>query len=242
MRIALAVSLALALAPVAQAQDAKDVVDKAIQAHGGAEKLARAKMITRTAKGEITSLGAAVKATCELSASLPGKGRWAFELDAGNQKIPVTVVINGDKGWRSGGGMARELTKGEMEEQLPEADVLWLSTLLPLKENGITLANAAETKVGGEPALGVKVTRKGRPDVTLYFDKKTNLLVKIERRGKEAGLDITKEYILSDFKDAEGGKLPAKIVELVNGKKVAEWTVSGYKFPAKFDETTFGKP
>jgi hypothetical protein len=154
----------------------------------------------------------------------------------------LIVAVNGTKGWRSGGGTVKDMTKPEVEEHRAEAYVAWLMSLLPLKEAGFELAPLAEVKIGEVPAVGVKVTRKGYPDVKLYFDKKTGLLAKAERKGKEAGIDTTKEYFFGEPKDYGGLMLPTRFVEKSNGKKVAEWTISSYKFPGRIDAKEFAKP
>ena len=227
----------------ADADNAGAVLDKAIQAHGGADKLARLRAVVRTAEGELSFGGAAaVPATCEAALVPPEQGRWSFELEVNGQKVPLTIAVNGAKGWRSGGGMVKELTKLEAEEPRAEVYVAWLTSLLPLKEAGFQLSTLPEIKIGALPAVGIKVTRKGSPDVKLYFDKQTGLLVKAERKGKEAGIDTTKEYLFTKPKEYGGLKLPTRHVERSNGKKVAEWTIGSYKFPGRIDAKEFAKP
>src|SRR5262249_44507315 len=104
------------------------------------------------------------------------------------------------------------------------------------------LATAPEIKVNGEAASGIKVASKGHPELKLYFDKRSGLLVKAEHKGKEAGLDVIKEYVFIGHKEFEGVKLPTKWLVMTNGKRVAEWAVTSYKFPDKIDATVFGKP
>ena len=119
----------------------------------------------------------------------------------------------------------------------------WLTTLLPLKkETSLKLTPLPETKVNGKPAVGVKVSAEGRPDVSLYFDKKSHLLVKSERKTMEAGESILKEDIYSTYKEFDGVRLPTKIERWSGGKKISEITTAGYHFPRKLDESTFAKP
>jgi hypothetical protein len=193
-------------------------------------------------KGEL-NFGGAVPATCDISCDLPGKSRWAYVLDKGNQKAQIVILVNGDKGWQSGSGTTKEMSKQQFEEVDEELYVLWVTTLAALRDPAFELATLPEIKVAEQPAAGVKVTRKGRPEVKLYFDKKTSLLVRAERKGKEAGTEITREYYFSEPKEFEGLKLPSKQVVIDNGtKKVAEWANIMYTFPGKFDESTFTKP
>jgi hypothetical protein len=97
-----------------------------------------------------------------------------------------------------------------------------------------------EIKVDNKLALGVSVTAKNRPDVKLYFDKESHLLVKIEREAVQGGQKLNKEYLFGEHKEVEGVKLPTKLVEIVNGKKLAELKAE-YKLK-KPDDAVFNKP
>lgn len=227
----------------ADADQARAVLERAIQAHGGAQKLSRLQTVIRTAKGELAfGGGTSVPAVCETTMMLPDRCRWAFELELNGQKSPLTVAIDGGKGWRSGGGMVKELTKLEAEEPRAEAYVAWLTTLTPLKEAGFQLASLPDLKIGNAPAAGIQVTHKGSPNVKLYFDKQSGLLVKAERKGREAGIDSLKEYFFGEPKEYGGLKLPTRHVEQSNGKKVADWTITRYQFPDQIDAKEFAKP
>src|SRR5262249_43908858 len=160
-------------------QDAKAVVERAIKAHGGADALTKAQTLVRNGTGSMTQFGQTVPFTDEGTWSLPDRLRVAAELD---KKFKLTIVLNGDKGWQSVGGPAVELSAERLGELREEAYVLWLTTLTPLTKSEYTLTPLAEIKVNGDPAVGVLAKTKGRPDVKLYFDKKSDLLVKVERR------------------------------------------------------------
>jgi len=251
MRTVLAFFLTLSLVGAAAAQeDARSLLEKAIIAHGG-ERLVKARTQIRSVKGEIDAFPQAIPFTGETQLKLPDKGRWALDLERNNQKLPVILVVNGDKGWTTGGGATKEMTDQQAADQRQELYVDWIITLLPILENKLDIAifptkgtstAPSEMKVNGEPVTGIKVANKGKPEVKLYFEKKSGLLVKAEFKGKEAGVDVNKEYILSNHKDFDGLKLPMKFVVLSNGKRVAEWTVTNYKLPERLDEATFGKP
>jgi len=165
-------------------------------------------------------------------------------VGADKQKIRVVQVLNKDKGWEENGGVAMELSEARVSELKEEAHVQWVCLLLPLvqKDSPYQLATAKEIKVGDKAAAGVKASLKNHPDITLYFDKDSALLVKIERQAKEAGLELAKEYFFSDYKEVDGVKLPMHAVEKLNGKKFVELKVDSYKLLDKVDEAQFGKP
>ena len=241
--LGLALLMVSAVTAIAQnpAADAQAILRKAIIAQGG-QNFAKAGTLSRSGKGEITSFGAAVNFTGEVSMNLPKQVRWSLELERQGQKLPIILVINGDKGWRGSLGASKEMAKEELSEMQEEAYVSWLSSLWPVANGNFNLAALPEGKVQNEPAVGIKIAEKGKPEVKLWFDKKAGWLVKSEHKGKEAGLDVLKESVFSEYKDVNGLKLPHKMQVFANGKKVAEWNFTDYKFPGKFEDKVFEKP
>lgn len=224
---------------------AQAVIEEAIKAHGGAEALAKARVQLRITKGEIALGrldGSTVPFAGETMLSLPAQARWSFDLHPDSQKFRIILVFNRDKGWRAGSGATKELGKEEIDEFREEAYTIWLTTLLPLRDKQFELTLLPEAKVLGQPAVGVKVASKGHAEVKLFFDKKSNLLIKTERKAREAGMDLTKESYFADHKDFDGVKMPTKQVDLSNGKKAAELIITGYRFPGRLDDRVFDKP
>src|SRR2546430_9564395 len=51
-----------------------------------------------------------------------------------------------------------------------------LATLAPLKDKAFKLAPLGEVKVNDQPAVGIRVSCEGRPDASLYLDRKSTRL------------------------------------------------------------------
>ena len=83
---------------------------------------------------------------------------------------------------------------------------------------------------------------RGRGDIKMYFDKGTNLLVKLERRARDQGVYATKEYLYSEHKFTDGVKWPTKIVETINGNKSVEISAATYRVLRSVEDATFAKP
>src|SRR5438105_3864101 len=71
-------------------------------------------------------------------------------------------------------------------------------TLVPLKGKGFKIQTAAAEKVGGKPALGLKVTGPDGKDFTLYFDKESGLPVKEVAKVTFMGNEFTQETTFTD--------------------------------------------
>ena len=96
--------------------------------------------------------------------------------------------------------------------------------------------------MGGDAVVGLKLSRRPWPDITLYFDEKTYLLRKMTYRARDSGIVVTKEMIFSDHADVAGIKLPTRQTALVQGKEIYTWKDMEYAFPDKIDPKTFEKP
>jgi hypothetical protein len=240
--LGLVFALTTGSAPCVRAADraaALAVIEKAVKAQGGADGLTRAAVAGREGKGTVSVPGSEATFTTEEVYNLPMQSR--VKID-GN-KIRIVQVLNGDRGWKlSAGGGAIEMDRASLTWTQEEAYVWWLATLAPLLKDGFELDVLPATKVNGRPASGVKVTARDRPDVSLYFDTESGLLVKIARRAKEAGVPVDKEYSYSDYKDVDGVKVPGKEVIHINGRKFSEVQYSDYKFLRKPDESAFARP
>jgi hypothetical protein len=233
--------IVLAAAAPSRADDqteAMAVVDKAIKAMGGADRLARSAKMTWSETGTYYGMGEGLPYTGHYAIQWPD--RFRMEI-----KDVFLMVLNGDKGWVSMGGETTELSKEQMAENQEGHHGSYLTTLLPLKDKAVTLTPLKEIKVGDRPAVGVKASSKGHRDVSLYFDKETGLLVKSEMRVKPqelGGKEVNQESWYSEHKEVGGLKVPMKLVIHHDGKKFLESTHTDLKFPDKLDDKLFAKP
>jgi hypothetical protein len=246
MRTLAGLCLALVLVPVARAADrdaALAVINKAIKAHGGEDALAKTRLATRTSQGRMTIAKDELPFTDSITVGLPDRFKHSLDGGKGDNKFKLALVLNGNTGWQSTGGMVTELSHVRLAELREEAYRLWIMTLVPLKkETGFSLETLPDIKVNGDAAAGIKVSMRGHGDTKMYFSKKTGLLVKVERKISQRGLKVDKEYLLSDYKEFDGVKLPTKLVEMTNNRKSMEVSVKSYKFPKQIDDSEFGKP
>jgi hypothetical protein len=226
-------------------EEARAILDKAIKAHGGEDKLAKLNITRIKAKGTVNIQGQDVGFTSDSAVQLPNQERNELQLDLGGQKVTLLQVCNGDKGWLSlAGRPAQEIMGDQLGEMKNSAYANWVESLLPLtKEKEFTLTTLAEMKVNNKPTVGLKVQAKDRPDIKLYFDKESGLLVKSERDGKdETGKMVRMESTYSDFKKVDGLVQPMKILADRDGKRYLEVEVTEMKFPDKIDAKLFDKP
>jgi hypothetical protein len=164
--------------------------------------------------------------------------------DSCGNKFKFVQVVNGDKGWA---GIADEI-EAMTKEQLAEAhEMLYVGAvqgLSGLTDKDVKLSSLGESKVGDKAVVGVRVERKGRRDVNLFFDKDGGLLLKLETRVKDlmAEKERTEERLFSDYKKVDGVQVPHKVVINRDGEKYVESEVTEFKRLEKVDAATFDKP
>src|SRR5262249_16363782 len=144
------------------------LVEQAIAARGGADRLNGVRAAVWKSEGATPTRTS--RAT--LYGQVPGKFRLESERTEGGRTTLHVKVINGDKGWTVEKGKARPMTKEELAEVRETFYQKHLdATLLPLREKGVRLSLLGDSTVEGKPVVGLKVTRKGMPEVSMYFDK-----------------------------------------------------------------------
>jgi hypothetical protein len=137
--------------------------------------------------------------------------------------------------------------KDKLGEEREQKYAAWEASLLPLvQDKGFKLAPLGEARVGDRAAVGVKVSRDGRRDVKLYFDKATGLLARSEVTVKDvesgSGKDMLLEITYDGYKDTGGARMPMQMTARRDGKKFIEGDLTEFKAEGKLDDKAFGPP
>jgi hypothetical protein len=224
-------------------QDLKAILDKAIKAVGGEEKLKKVEALTWKAKGTITFNGNDNEIKTQGTIQGLDHYRGEFEGDFGGNQVQGVTVLNGDKAWRKIG----DKTELDGEDLANTKRIVYLyvipATLVPLKGKGFKLEAAGEEKVGDKPAVSIKVTPPDGKDFTLSFDKESGLPVKLVAKVLDfRGEEYTQETTYNDYKDFDGIKKATKVVSKRDGEKFRDEEVTEFKIVDKVDPKTFTEP
>jgi hypothetical protein len=245
MRLRLLVPLVvcLGLVPAGTAlgqEDARAILDRAIKAHGGEDKLSSLPAGRIKTKGKLVGAGG-LEFTQDAAYQLPGKVREEVTLEVNGKQIKILTVINGAKVSITADGKKVPLTDA-IKEAIRDATVLLqVHQLVPLKAKGYELSSLGETKVNDKPAVGIRVSRKGKRDVNLFFDKKSGLLAKMERQTVEpmSGQEFTEERLFLEYSKADGLSVPKRVVVNRDGKLYAEVEVTEAQYLKSIDDSEF---
>ncbi|HUR53109.1 MAG TPA: hypothetical protein VMZ71_03185, partial [Gemmataceae bacterium] len=226
-----AVVVCAASASARAADTPKDVLEKAITAHGGAELLAKNKAGLLKAKGKITLPGVGdVDFTQEAAFMLPDKFKESVEITIMGKSISILTLANGDAISIEAMGQKIEVSDAIKDAMKDATHMITVGRLVgPAREKGFELNLIGESKVDDKPVVGVRVSAKGKKDISLFFDAKTNLLVKMEYRSSDpmTGNEFGEERVLKDYKkDNDGNMVPQKVTVIRDGKKFLDAEVT----------------
>jgi hypothetical protein len=220
--------------------DAKSILDKAITALGGAEKLGKIEAFSMKWKGTVVFNGNESDSTTELIF----KGLDHYRRDFGNDQVHDVVVLDGNRGWRKIRDNSRTIEGDAVADEKRFIYLLVIPiTLVPLKNNGFKYEAAGEEKVGDKPAVTLKVTGPDGKDFTLSFDKESGLPVKqVAKVVGFQGQEYTLESTYTAYKDFGGIKKATKIQAKRNGEKFQDLEVTEFKVLDKVDPDAFAEP
>lgn len=225
--------------------DAKAIIDKAIKALGGEEKLTNAlKGSSWNIKGKLNFMGNDAPFSTENTLAGLTHFRTKFKGDFGGNEFVVVTVVNGDKGMRHLMGNDAELEADDLANQ---KRMTYLSAIgsyvVPLKDKGFKAEAAGEEKVDDKPALVLKVTGPDGKDAKVYFDKETGLPVKqVGKVNNFMGQEVTQETTYANYKEMGGIKVAAKSIIKHDGEKVMDMETTEFKVLDKVDPKIFEKP
>jgi hypothetical protein len=226
-------------------KDLKDLIDKAVKAHGGADNIAKEKAVVFKAKGKFYGIGEeGIPYTGTWSMQQPDRIRVEIDGEVAGQSFKFISVYDKDKGWIAVGEMLMDADKEHLAESREEMHAVRMAQLRGLTDKDCKLSPVGEVKVNDKPAIGVRVEYKGYQDVTLFFDKETNVLVKSERRAKDAdsGKEFAAETFYSDYKKANGVLTAHKHIINRDGKIYVDHEITEIEVKDKLDDSLFKKP
>jgi outer membrane lipoprotein-sorting protein len=229
----------------AQDTDLKAVLRKAIEAHGGEKNLAKFKAAVSKFKGSIEIQGNKYDITGETSLQKPDKVKNVMTLNINGKMVEVVTVFNGKKLWVASMGQTKEIDdekilKAAREEMQAEG----AGSLADFLEKPYELNALGDVKVKGKDAIGIRVSKKGQKDISVFFDKKTHLVVKTEMRTLDGmtGQEVTQEKFVVGYQEKSGMKI-AKRVEIVkDGKTFMDIEILDTQPFEKLDDSIFAKP
>jgi hypothetical protein len=188
--------------------EAHALVAQAVAAQGGEDRLGGGAVRVLKFKGTLFYPADGPTFTGDLCSGPRGRFKSALHLEVGTARISVAQALDGKAGWRCLDGRTEDLKGAQLVALQRSGYVERVLTLVPLlREPGYTLTPLGESAVDGRPVLGVKVSAADRPDVSLYFERASHLLVKYAFRDQDPASksEVLHETVLSDYREPDLG-------------------------------------
>jgi photosynthetic reaction center cytochrome c subunit len=224
--------LAVAQTNPADLPSADKLVEKYIQAIGGADALH--KISSRSEKGKAI-LVPGREFPMELEYKSPDKSSSTIHLPDG-----LLATASGDHGgWQATPGHPiRDMSDAEIDAAKLDSNFYFP---LHVQELFTELKIIGSEKVGGHPAYVVVGKRQDQSKVKLYFDQDSGLLIRLVRYEETPVGKIPVQNDYSDYRDASGIKVPFDRVTSRPSRRI-ELQISQVDQNAVIEDSSFDKP
>jgi hypothetical protein len=253
--VTMAMAAAAALAVIGSltaddAADARALVERALQAAGGLDRLAKPR--SYTFKQELTTRTKkapdGVTSTATFYYQPPKKYRMEEDGRFNGKPVSYVEVINGNRGWGKRDGVVRPLAPRDVAHPLEVQQGFGYKFILVLRDSSSPPTWLGRSTIGDRPVVGIKITRRvvqALEERRLFFDPVTNLLARSELRTKlSTGGEMATEQTWDDWKMIDGVAVPHKVTHVVKDSAgtTFERTYRDFKFVDNLDPHLFDQP
>jgi hypothetical protein len=235
-----------ALVRADEAGEARALVEKAIRAMGGQDRLNRLKGITWKGQGTAHVEDKKFSLRDERAAREVDRWRWKLDAEVDGGAFSLLLVFNRDRSWIQANGREAKQLPPDLHETLQHAARIVRLAERPnlLLDRGCKLSPLGELRINDRDAVGVKVVVEGQPDLDLFFDKKTSLPLRAEIRVKEKkdSAEVQYSFYFDDYKKFGDVMHFTKASYRREDKVHLELELEEVKLSDTLDDSTFDKP
>jgi zinc protease len=216
----------------------KALLEAARKAMGGAALMA-VKDYTVSGTATVSTPQGDIPLQVETTFSLSGKMLNKMTTPMGD----MVQAYDGTVGWMSAGGQTREIPASQSGDFTNGLFRNSISLLQHFEDAGYTVQALGQVEVDGKPAEGVAVSDPARKlQCKVYIDPATGLIVRKDFTASVMGPPAASEEVYSDYRDADGVKIPYKTVLSQGGKKKIDQDVANVKINPGVADTAYQKP
>jgi hypothetical protein len=219
-----------------RADDANAIIERAVKALGGREKLEKLQASEVKTKGTINFGGTESPVKGQSTVQGLDHYRLQYEIELGGSSLKGMTVINGNKGWRKFGEEVMELDERSLQGEKRSVYLqLAVSNPTHLTRKGFKVTKAEEGVL--------TATGPDGKDFTIVFDPKTGLPTRLVATVIGfTGEEVKQETTYSNYKDFGGIKKPTKSESKRDGELFLKQELVDFKVLEKVDATSFDKP
>jgi len=232
----LTISFVIALFAISlSAQDLNKILNDHYKA-SGQDKLAKISSVTISGKNTLVAMG--METGIKLYQARPNKLR--VEADFAGQKIIQTY--NGTTGWMYAPAMGisqpKQMGTEELKSIMTQAEID--SPLWDYKAKGKNVELLGSSADGSE--YKIKVTDPAAEDMTIYINKETSLITKLQMTTMANGMEAEVEMEMKDYKVIKGIPTAHYMGTKMSGQVVSTITFESIEYNKPLDASLFEKP
>ncbi len=247
MRFARPTGIALCLllgASAAFADEARNILERAIQAHGGETHIRKSLKGHLQAQVEGKNEGNAIKSKYEEFFDLPARYLRRVDGAGGALEIHMTAAVNDKTGWIRQGRSAPQVFPVP-EPTPPEQQ--WYAIpylLLALQKNDARLTLHGAEKRDGHSLVELRAAApRLMSEVSLWFDRETGLVARARRPMPEfMRLNLIAEIVFEKYRAIEGVRYPMHWQVTAGMNTSFTIDISTLEFLDRMDDSIFAKP
>lgn len=246
----------------AEKSELRAIIERAIAAVGGRESIERFRLskVVAESVGKRNGSDFVIRVTVyseppnkmridQEQDYLPGKiGPFSVSLSVNGKKTTVsTYCVTENSGWKivpSLLGQTQLPLSEEIQKYLRHRIYVHeCETLIPLLNSDVTLTKVTDAASVPAGAVGVTAKKTGHPDVTLLFEKSSDLLVGVYSQGPdEQGNIVLSCSRYSNYRNFSGLLCPTTSTSLQGSNITASETLLSIEPVQRFSDTVFNPP
>lgn len=230
-------ALLLPAVPEVSPLTADEIIQKHLEALGGADKLNAIQTLVVTGK-------AAILGQTEAPLTIQVKRPNLLRLEIEFQGKKMVQAFDGVNAWTLNPltGSGPEQSSEEDTRAAQESSDFIGGNLVDYKSKGNTVELLDKEDVDGVAVYKLKLTKKSGSVEYDYLDAKSFLPVKTEGKRRQLGQEITYESKIGDYKPVEGVLMPFSLKQMVNGRLAMEITIEKMDANVPLDAAIFKMP
>jgi outer membrane lipoprotein-sorting protein len=224
------------LASPGMSQNAKDILDKMIEAQGGRAALEKIKDTTMTGTMEIVMMG--LSGTLSVYFKEPDKVRMDMEI----MGMVITQAYDGENGWgvNPQTGAVEDMTEDQTKDMKRMA--MGNASLLYPEKYGITYTYKGKETIEGKDYLLLEQKYNDGYTNTNYIDANTYLVYKSKGMAPNmAGVESEQEVFLDDYRKVDGLLVAYSMRIVQGGEEAMTMTFTEVRYNTGLEDSFFKK-
>jgi hypothetical protein len=214
----------------------REILAKAQQTAGGADKLAAVKDITKV---YTYKANAGLNAEQSVQIVLPDTMLHESQFPFGK----LVVAVGGNGGWMNGPQGTMPLPPDHLAQAQGELFRLRESLLLSDRMSSRTVNFVEAADFNGSAAAVIEISEENGPSVRLWVDEQSGEILKqVYQSSAITGSPSEVEQLFSDYRVVDGIRVPFKITVLAGGQEFAGVEVQEIRYNSGLDKASLIKP